>query len=138
VFGAGDEIIVTENDFNKIIIEKITGDENKLPLEAIENTCTVAMQAMLDELKIKTGFNVIINKQMPLGSGMGSSAASAVGGVFALNELLNNPFTKTELIKFAPALWALVIFLLIMIKILEIFQIQILFYIRKFYQTFQN
>ncbi|MBL0054109.1 MAG: homoserine kinase [Bacteroidetes bacterium] len=101
VYGAGDEIIVTENNLNKLFIEKITGDENKLPLETIENTCTVAMQAMLDELKIKTGFNVAINKQMPLGSGMGSSAASAVGGVFALNELLNKPFTKTELIQFA-------------------------------------
>lgn len=52
--GAGDEIVVTENNLNKLFIEKIKGDENKLPLETIENTCTVAMQAMLDELKIKT------------------------------------------------------------------------------------
>ena len=42
-----------------------------------------------------------IHKKMPFGSGLGSSAASAVAGVFAVNTLLGNPLTKKELLHFA-------------------------------------
>jgi homoserine kinase len=38
---------------------------------------------------------------MPLGSGLGSSAASAVAGVFAINQLLGMPMTQQELLPFA-------------------------------------
>jgi len=38
---------------------------------------------------------------MPFGSGLGSSAASAAAGVMAVNELLNRPLTKKELLPFA-------------------------------------
>jgi homoserine kinase len=44
---------------------------------------------------------VVLHKNMPMGSGMGSSAASAVAGVFAMNELLDRPFTRQELLPFA-------------------------------------
>ena len=38
---------------------------------------------------------------MPLGSGLGSSAASAVAGVFAANKLLQNVLSKEQLLPFA-------------------------------------
>lgn len=38
---------------------------------------------------------------MPLGSGLGSSAASAAAALVATNELLGNPLQKKELVQFA-------------------------------------
>jgi homoserine kinase len=47
------------------------------------------------------GFEIEIYKKIKPGSGIGSSAASAVGSVYGMNELLGRPFNKTELIQFA-------------------------------------
>jgi len=51
--------------------------------------------------KSDVGIELDIHKKMPFGSGLGSSAASAVAGVFAVNTLLGNPLTKKELLHFA-------------------------------------
>ena len=67
----------------------------------MKNTASVAIQALCDDLHIDQGFDVSIKKKMPLGSGLGSSAASAVAGVFAANELLGRPFSRQELVPFA-------------------------------------
>ena len=47
------------------------------------------------------GFEIEIYKNIKPGSGIGSSAASAAGVVFAINELLGKPFSAEELILFA-------------------------------------
>src|SRR5690625_6961623 len=47
------------------------------------------------------GIEFEIHKKMPIGSGIGSSAASAAAGAFAVNELLGSPFSKKELLPFA-------------------------------------
>lgn len=73
-----------------------------IPTEAHKNTTTVAMQAMLDELEHHSGgFVVTFHEKIWPGSGVGSSSASAAAGVFALNELLNNPFERRDLVRFA-------------------------------------
>jgi homoserine kinase len=97
----GDEITLSLNNEKKLVIKKITGDGGKLSYEAKKNTSTVAIQSMLNALKSKQGFDVVLKKQMPLGSGLGSSAASSVAGVFAANILLGKPFSKSELVPFA-------------------------------------
>jgi homoserine kinase len=97
----GDELILSFNTDKKLVIKKITGDKGKLSYDAKKNTSTVAIQAMLDELKSKQGFDVVLKKKMPLGSGLGSSAASSVAGVYAANALLGKPFSKRELVQFA-------------------------------------
>jgi homoserine kinase len=56
---------------------------------------------MLEELDQPIGFEVIINKQIKPGSGVGSSAASAAGSVVAANHLLGNRFSKEDLVRFA-------------------------------------
>lgn len=99
----GDFVTVTINHENKVRITHITGDGGKLPLEAEKNTCTVAMLSLLVALQSNQGVDVSIAKKLPLGSGLGSSAASAVAGVIALNQLLGNPLTKHELIPHALA-----------------------------------
>jgi homoserine kinase len=97
----GDEIILSLNNEEKIIIKKITGDGGKLSYNPKKNTASVPIQAMLDKIGSRQGFDIILKKKMPLGSGLGSSAASSVSGVFAANNLLGKPFSKIELVRFA-------------------------------------
>ena len=97
----GDEVRVEFNRLKEIRIRKITGDGGKLSLDALKNTASVAVQALIDDLQIDQGFDIYIRKRMPLGSGLGSSAASAVAGVFAANELLGRPYSRRELVPFA-------------------------------------
>jgi len=97
-----DEVIVRKRHDSKLYITNIVGDGGKLPRKADENTCTVAIQSLLRKLNSSQGFDVEIKKHIAFNSGLGSSASSAVAGVFAVNELLGNPLTKAELI--APAM----------------------------------
>lgn len=98
----GDTVELTKRDEPGIVITEITGDDGRLPRQAEKNSVTVVMLALLKHLGIKDlGCEVVLRKNMPLGSGMGSSAASAVAGVVAMNELLGNPLTRRELLPFA-------------------------------------
>lgn len=97
----GDELILKINNKKGLHINAITGDGGALPKAPEMNTAGKALISMMNELRFQFGVEIEINKKMPLGSGLGSSAASAVAAVFALNEILEKPFTKTELIKFA-------------------------------------
>lgn len=102
VYGPGDEVeIIPSQQHRTLRIVSIEGDQGKLPYEVDKNTCTVAMQAFLNHLHSKEGFDIRIFKKMPLGSGLGSSAASACAGVVALNEYYETQFPRQELIRFA-------------------------------------
>lgn len=95
----GDEMVVGLKKTQGIHISDKT--EFDLPEDPVKNTAGIALQAMLDKLKSRQGFEITILKKVKPGSGIGSSAASAVAGVFAANELLGKPFTALELLPFA-------------------------------------
>jgi len=95
----GDEMIVREVPEKGIKITKVTGQN--LPLETHRNVAGVAGLALLEQLDASVGYEIEIYKKIKPGSGIGSSAASAAGAVFAINELLGKPFSKQELIYFA-------------------------------------
>jgi homoserine kinase len=95
----GDEMIIRKSDVKGIKITKIVGEE--LPLESSKNVAGVAALALLDAIDYKFGFEIEIYKNIKPGSGIGSSAASAAGAVFGINELLGKPFTRKELVEFA-------------------------------------
>ena len=95
----GDEMIIRKSDVKGIKITKIVGEE--LPLETSKNVAGVAALALLDTIDYKFGFEIEIYKNIKPGSGIGSSAASAAGAVFGINELLGKPFTRKELVEFA-------------------------------------
>ena len=95
----GDEMIIRKSDVKGIKITKIVGED--LPLESSKNVAGVAALALLDAIDYKFGFEIEIYKNIKPGSGIGSSAASAAGAVFGINELLGKPFTRKELVEFA-------------------------------------
>lgn len=98
----GDRVEIRRKDSPGIVISDIKGDGGRLPRDPYKNAVTGVMYRMLQDLQMAdTGLEVNLHKNMPLGSGMGSSAASAVVGVYALNELLGQPLTKKELLPYA-------------------------------------
>jgi len=99
----GDEIIgKIINQSTGLVITKITGDHKKLSYDIEKNTAGFAAKKLLEYLgEEKRGIEIEIHKKMPFGSGMGSSAASAVAGVMIINELLGKPLSKRELLPFA-------------------------------------
>lgn len=98
----GDEIIARFSNQPGLRITKITGAKGKLPYELEKNTAGFAAQKLLEHLgEERRGIDLEIHKKMPFGSGLGSSAASAVAGVMAVNELLRRPLTKREILPFA-------------------------------------
>ena len=95
----GDEMVIRKTQEKGIRITKIEGFD--LPFAASENVAGVSALAMYEALKPDCGFEIEIYKNIKPGSGIGSSAASAVGSVFGMNELLGKPFNKTQLTAFA-------------------------------------
>jgi homoserine kinase len=69
-------------------IDEITGDHGRLPRDAAKNTAGVAAQALLTILGERRGVALTIRKGLPLSSGLGGSAASAVAAVVAVDGLL--------------------------------------------------
>lgn len=97
----GDEVILTLSDKPGVRIKSISGDEGRLPMEADRNTVSISILNYLDKLGIQQGVEIDLIKKMPLGSGLGSSAASTVAGVYAINELLDKPMAVKDLLPFA-------------------------------------
>jgi homoserine kinase len=76
-------------------------DDYNLPVEPARNVAGAALLALQEAWKGKIGFEVLINKYIKPGSGLGSSAASSAGAVVAANHLLGNIFSKEDLVRFA-------------------------------------
>ena len=95
----GDEITVKKTRKKGITIKKVTGE--KLSTDISINVAGVSASALLNETKVDCGFEIEIHKGIKPGSGIGSSAASSAGSVYAINKLIGEPYTNKELIKFA-------------------------------------
>jgi homoserine kinase len=97
----GDEVTVSLAKHGEVRMKSITGDGGRLPSDAGRNTASVAVQAFLRHINsTNTGIDISLTKNLPLGSGMGSSAASAVAAVVATNALLGAPLNKVDLLPF--------------------------------------
>jgi homoserine kinase len=84
-----------------VTIGTVTGQE--LPKDPLKNVASVAAYSLLEAHPGNSGFRIDIEKRIKPGSGIGSSAASAAGAVFAINELLGKPYSRNELVQFAMA-----------------------------------
>lgn len=98
----GDTVSLCPTPQREIIIRAIHGSDGNLPTDPLRNTAAVAVRGYLDALgKTDWGAEIEIFKEMPGGSGLGSSAASAVAALKAMNALLDNPMKPIEMLPFA-------------------------------------
>jgi homoserine kinase len=97
----GDRVTVTRREEPGLVIRAVRGIAGELPTDPEKNTAGRALLALMEAQRPPFGFEMEIDKGIPLGSGLGGSAASAVGAVVAANALLPQPCTKLELLKFA-------------------------------------
>lgn len=95
----GDEMAFNKTSEQGVIISAIEGAE--LPYDPSKNVAGVVALAMLKKAKANFGVDIQLFKKVKPGSGLGSSASSAAGAAFAVNELLEKPFSKLELTEFA-------------------------------------
>jgi homoserine kinase len=86
--GAPGDEVTARFSAGGVQIDDITGDEGRLPRDAGKNTAGIAAQALLAYLGEKRGVALTIRKGLPLSSGLGGSAASAVAAVVAVDGLL--------------------------------------------------
>lgn len=98
----GDEIIGRWVDRPGVHIAEIRGHKKDIPRNPELNIASVTATALLKHLgEDGRGLELKINKNLPAGSGLGSSASSATAAAFLVNELLNSPLEKRELVPFA-------------------------------------
>lgn len=101
--GLGDRITVRRLEEPVVRVEAITGRVTDLPTAPPDNTATAALLDLQDKRDLNFGFEVAIEKGIPLGSGLGGSAASAVGAVVAAGHLLSETLSRTDLLPHALA-----------------------------------
>ena len=99
----GDEVDLCITSKPGVQIKNIISDFEDLPSEPDKNTAGVSIAAMLEYINADYGVALDLYKKMPIGSGLGSSAASAVASVYALNCLLQEPLKINELLGLAIA-----------------------------------
>jgi homoserine kinase len=98
----GDEVIMRLTNKQGINISKITGDNGRLPLDPAKNTVSVSVQHYLESIgRTDIGLDIELHKKMPIGSGLGSSSASTVAGLFAAKTLLGDDTDPAKLLPFA-------------------------------------
>lgn len=93
--------IMTLENTDQPGLEIVHVDDHGLPTVPEQNVSGAALLAMMEELKDVPKWKLTIDKRIKPGSGLGSSAASAAGAVFAANKLLGSPFGNEDLIRFA-------------------------------------
>jgi homoserine kinase len=76
-------------------------DGYNLPTAPEKNVAGAGLIALMQEYAAPVGFDLTVDKLIKPGSGLGSSAASSAGAVVAANILLDNHFTKEDLVRFA-------------------------------------
>ncbi|MDO3627092.1 homoserine kinase [Mucilaginibacter sp. BT774] len=98
----GDEVIMRVTNKPGITLSKITGDNGRLPLDPAKNTVSVSVQHYLKSIdRTDIGLDIELHKKMPIGSGLGSSSASTVAGLFAAKTLLGDETDVAKLLPFA-------------------------------------
>lgn len=105
VEGLGDTVLARFGTQPGVRIAAVTlhdgapDSEGRLPLDPRRNAAGIAAIETLRRAGIEASVELEVRKGLPIGSGLGSSAASAVAGAYATNLLLGSPLRKSELIE---------------------------------------
>ena len=109
--GRGDTVVarpleVSSGSLERVVIDKIDGDQGRLSLEADNNCAGIAawetlqlIEKEVGSLAKGVGVRLELEKGLPLGSGLGSSAASAAAAAMATNILFGEPLPKAKLVE---------------------------------------
>ncbi|MBK8265801.1 MAG: homoserine kinase [Nannocystis sp.] len=97
----GDSVRVRRAIAPGVTISAIEGDQGRLPHDPTANTAGVALLAMLDRYAPTAGLEVTIKKGLPLGSGLGSSGASACAALVAADAALGLGLGHDQLVELA-------------------------------------
>ena len=107
IAGIGDRVTARRTECAGVTIAEVVGPDGKrhaqLSVDPQENTAGVAARALWESVGAPGGVELLIEKGVPLQSGMGGSAASAVAGTVAVNGLLDEPLDIDRLLPFALA-----------------------------------
>ena len=108
VEAAGDEVTLTLTEEPSVRVVEVVDTTGTLapgaiPLDPAQNTATVGLLRLLEDVRPGFGFDVRVRKGIALGSGMGGSAASAVAALVAANSLLESPLPPESLLAYALA-----------------------------------
>ena len=95
----GDEMTFTKTSEKGVKITNITGAD--LPYDVDKNAASAVIKKILLDAKADFGIALTIHKGFSPGSGLGSSAASAAGAAFGVNQFLADKYSNLELTKFA-------------------------------------
>ena len=101
--GIGDTASVRRIGAPTVCIKAIRGSVTDLPLEAARNTAGQSLIALREALALPFGFELELDKGIPLGSGLGGSAASCVAALVAANAVLDTALSAHDLYPFALA-----------------------------------
>jgi homoserine kinase len=106
--GPGDRVAARRVSEPGIRLAAVTGDDGSLPRSVAENTAGIAAQELLrraglEAAAITPGIELRLEKGLPLNSGLGSSAASAVAAAVAVDALLGTRFDRIALLQCAMA-----------------------------------
>lgn len=97
----GDRVRAARAPDRRVTISAIEGIVTNLPRDPERNAASTAVMALMDRLDLRHGFDLAIEKGIPLGSGLGGSAASAVAAVVAAAAVLGEPVDPLVLLKCA-------------------------------------
>ena len=97
----GDRVRIRVTETPGVRIEAITGTVTDLPRDPEQNTATKGLLQLIADRHLDHGVALIIEKGIPLGSGMGGSAASAVAAIRAASQLLDTPLSQDEMFRYA-------------------------------------
>lgn len=101
IYSVGDNITVSKIEEPTVVIHSISGLSVSLPTDPMKNTAGIVLQKLIDDYSLPFGFEIKIEKGIPLGSGMGGSAASSVGALVAASHLLDSHISNEKLLKYA-------------------------------------
>ena len=101
ITGLGDRVTATRTEAPGVTVEcrSQAGGAPDLPADPEKNTAGRAASAVLRQAGADGGLALVVDKGIPLGSGVGGSAASAVAGAWAANLALGRPFERAELVE---------------------------------------
>lgn len=117
VDGPSDVVVARATRAPGVIIERITGDEGRIPVDPARNSAGAAARAVLglagagataeamasDSRNAATGVAIELHKGIPLAGGMGGSASSAVAGAVAADRVIGAGLSRRQLLQCAVA-----------------------------------